>query len=88
MTDSEKWTDLSKLGRKRFVLFYGVLGWGIPTAILFALIQSYLDGWDQFPYHLTQALLIFPLGGVVWGRVMWKFLERRHAKAAATLSEL
>jgi hypothetical protein len=83
MTDSEKLTKLSKMGRGRFVLLFGVLGWGIPTAILFALLQSYQNAWDGFLFQLIPALVLFPIGGYVWGRVMWKFLERRHGKASS-----
>jgi hypothetical protein len=82
MRDSEKWVKLSKMGRSRFVLLYGILGWGIPTAILFTLLQSYQNGWDGFLFELIPALVIFPIGGYVWGRVMWKFLERRHGKTS------
>ena len=32
----EKAAKLVKLGRSKFVLFYGVLGWGVPVALLFA----------------------------------------------------
>jgi hypothetical protein len=83
-SDSEKWAKFSKLGRAGFVWRYGILGWGIPTAILFVLLQGYLDGWDGLLFKLIPALVLFPLGGIVWGRFMWAFLERRHARAAAT----
>ena len=37
-TFTEKWTKIRELGRSKFVLRYGVLGWGVSTAILFSLI--------------------------------------------------
>jgi hypothetical protein len=83
-SDSEKWAKFSKLGRTQYVLRYGVLGWGVSTAILFALIQGYLHGWDGFLFQLIPALILFPLGGILWGRYMWKLLERTHAKAVTT----
>jgi hypothetical protein len=61
MSDSEKWANSSKLGRSRFVLLYGVLGWGIPTAILFTLLQSYQNGRDGFLFQLIPALVLFPV---------------------------
>jgi hypothetical protein len=82
MRDSEKWVKLSKMGRSRFVLLYGVLGWGVPTAILFSLLRGYERGWAEFPVNLVLSLIMFPLAGIVWGRWMWKFLERRHGKAS------
>jgi hypothetical protein len=79
VSNSGKWEKLSKLGRSQFVLRYGVLGWGIPTAILFALWQSYANGFDGFLFKLIPALILFPLGGILWGRFMWWFLTRMHA---------
>jgi hypothetical protein len=72
----EKAAKLVKLGRSKFVLFYGVLAWGVPTAILFALVRGYSDGWGTFLPQLIIALILFPLGGVLWGRIMWKLLGR------------
>jgi len=80
-SSAEKWAKLSKLGRRGFILRYGVLGWGVPTAILFSLVQAYSDGWDTFLLRLVPALVLFPLGGILWGAMMWRFLERRNARA-------
>jgi hypothetical protein len=79
-SNSEKSAKLSKLGRTQFVLRFGVLGWGIPTAILFSLVQGYRSGWDGFLFELILALLIFPLGGILFGRIMWWVLENKRAK--------
>jgi hypothetical protein len=86
-SDSDKWAKLSQLGRTQYVLRYGVLGWGIPTAIVFSLIQGYRSGWDGFLVQLILALIIFPLGGILFGRIMWRLLEKKNAKAAATGSK-
>jgi hypothetical protein len=85
-SDAEKWAKLCKLGRTQFVLRYGVLGWGIPTAILFSLIQSYRFGWDGFLFQLLPALILFPIGGIFFGRFMWRMLENKHANGAASTS--
>jgi hypothetical protein len=82
-SDSEKRAKFSKLSRSQYVLRFGVFGWGIPTAILFALIQSYRLGSDGFLFQLIPALIIFPLGGILFGRIMWWMMERM-AKAAET----
>ena len=80
LTSSEKWAKTSKLGRTRFVWRYGVFGWGVTTAIVFSLILGIQNGWDGFLFQLIPALIIFPLGGILWGRIMWKLLESRNAK--------
>jgi hypothetical protein len=81
---SGKLAKLSKLGRNQYVLRFGVLGWGIPTAILFSLIQGYRFGWDGFLFQLIPALILFPIGGIFFGRIMWWALENKRAKEAAT----
>jgi hypothetical protein len=78
----EKAGKLVKLGRSKFVLIYGVLLWGIPTAILFALARAYSDGWDTLPLQLAIALILFPLGGILYGRILWKILVRRVDRGA------
>jgi hypothetical protein len=83
-SDSEKLARFSKLGRTQYVLRFGVLGWGIPTAILFSLVQGYRSGWDGFLFQLIPALIIFPLGGILFGRIMWWALANKRAKEAAT----
>jgi hypothetical protein len=75
-SDPARWAKFSKLGRTQYVLRFGVLGWGIPTAILFALIQSYRQGSGGFLFELIPALIIFPLGGILFGRIMWWMMEK------------
>ncbi len=82
-SDTEKWAKLSKLGRSQYVLRVGVLGWGVPTAMLFSLIEGYRLGWDQFVFQLVPALVIFPVAGIFFGRAMWRMLEKKRAKIEA-----
>lgn len=83
ITSTDKSDKIRKLGRGKFVLRYGVLGWGISTAILFSLIMGFTEGWDGFVFKLIPALIIFPLGGFVWGRFMWAFLERTNKRTVS-----
>jgi hypothetical protein len=80
---AEKWAKFSEMGRSRFVWRYGVLGWGLSTAILFSLWNGFSDGWDGFLFKLIPALVLFPLAGIVWGRFMWWFLERTHDRTVS-----
>ena len=86
-SDSEKCDKQLKLGRTQYVLCFGVLGWGIPVAILFSLIQGYRLGWDEFVSGLIPALIIFPLAGIPFGLCMWKLFQNKNAKAAITGSK-
>ncbi|WP_189404098.1 hypothetical protein [Alteromonas halophila] len=62
----------------RFVLLTGVLGWGLPTAILFKLIIT-LTGNEAFTDGLGLALVIFPAMGVFFGLIMWR-ARLRHSQ--------
>jgi uncharacterized membrane protein len=63
-------------GRTSFALRFGVLGWGVSTALIFALYQGFAEGWEAFPRWLAISLLIFPIGGWFWGVLMWRFVIR------------
>jgi hypothetical protein len=68
------------LTRDQFVLRYGILGWGITTAILFTIANAIEHGWNDFFFHLIPALILFPLGGIAFGRIMWNFRQRQLAR--------
>ena len=71
----------SNLTRKQSILRIGVLAWGVPVAILFSIIQGFEYGWDGFLFRLLPALILFPMGGVIFGMLMWRALQRKQAKA-------
>jgi hypothetical protein len=75
-TNPEKLAATRKMGRETFVWRYGVLGWGVSTAILFAAWTGYQQGWAAFLVQLPLALVLFPLTGILWGRCMWWYFER------------
>lgn len=42
----KKWEKLRIKGKKKFVIYNGILGWGVPTAILFTLAMTFLDSYS------------------------------------------
>ena len=68
-------TKVLGLGKKRFILQYGVLGWGGSTAILFAICMAYSEGSIRFQ-KMVMIFLLFPLGGILWGVLMWEVFKR------------
>jgi hypothetical protein len=78
---ADKWPEFKKLGRKQFVLRYGVLGWGLPVAIGWSLSMAHQNGWNQFLFFLIPSLIVFPLGGVLFGRFLWWWVERKNASS-------
>jgi hypothetical protein len=56
--------------RRRFVFRRGVLGWGVTTAFLWAAFSALLLG-SPFWRSLAIALVVFPIGGLFFGRALW-----------------
>lgn len=78
-TDFSRWEKVRAKGALRFVLLYGVLGWGVTTAIVFTGILWLLPG-DDPARLLPLVFTLFPLGGLAWGASMWWFLERAYRR--------
>jgi hypothetical protein len=72
--------------RTRFIVLVGVLGWGVPCAILLAILLQLRRGaahawyvsWS-FLGTLAVGLLLFMGGGVFFGAYLWERLARRRA---------
>ena len=77
----EQLAKIRAMGRRKFVLYYGVLGWGVSTAILFAGLEAHSKGFGYFLPSLAAALVLYPLAGIVWGRFMWWYFERMSNRA-------
>jgi hypothetical protein len=68
-------TKVLGLSKTRFILQYGVLGWGVSIAILFAICMAYSEGSIRFQ-KMVMIFLLFPLGGILWGVLMWEVFKR------------
>ena len=88
------WGRIRANGKARFVLSWGVLGWGVTTAVLSSALMAYSNRQGALAFqpfmvkllvHLGPSLVLFPLAGIFFGSAMWALSERRHhrAKAAA-----
>jgi hypothetical protein len=74
----ERAARLIRQGRTRFVLLYGVLGWGVPVAIGVAVNESFNTGMPGFLRQLAIGLVVFPLAGILFGRWLWRRMVRMH----------
>jgi cbb3-type cytochrome oxidase subunit 1 len=85
-TDFSKWERIRTKGRLRYIVIYGVLCYGIGTAVLFSIIFPLLMSWMSrevsFSRVLLLSLILFPLGGIAWGATMWYVMENKHHKAS------
>jgi hypothetical protein len=74
-----RWRKTRQIGRGRYTLIYGVLLWGLSSGVIWAVAMSWMMGWERLPIYLVGAVVAFPLAGTLWGRLMWRILEARHA---------
>jgi hypothetical protein len=72
---------MQRMGKVRFVLVRGVLGWGLSSAIVWSGLMS-AGGGGTFAEYLKRVILTFPIAGVIWGILMWAVYERRMKREA------
>jgi hypothetical protein len=80
----KSWKEIKSKGKIHFIIKIGIIGWGVPTAILYTLINElfenglvftmYFNG--EFIKDLLLNLLVFQVGGIFFGWWMWKIAEK------------
>lgn len=69
--------------RRRFVVKYGVIGWGLGTGVLWFLFSLLLDvlpisgDRSSLLEKAITAFVLYPLAGILFGIVMWPDFEQR-----------
>lgn len=77
-SNPERAARLIRQGRPRFVLLYGVIGWGVPVAIGAAVNEAFNSGMPGFLRQLAIGLVVFPLAGILFGTWLWRRMVRMH----------
>jgi len=84
MPQKEKLEKMLRMGRSRFIWMYGVLFFGLTSAVFSSLIMA----WPQeaslqgFLRKLSTLIIIFPICGYFWGMFMWHWAEKKHKALA------
>ena len=78
-TQFNKLDKVMAKGKWHYIILHGVIGWGISTAVLFSLLQSF-TGEAAFIDVIGLSLILFPLGGVGWGVFMWSHFNKQINK--------
>ncbi len=63
-------------GMLKFILFRGVIGWGIPTAIIFQFIMFFIENKPLLE-GLISSLIIFPIVGIFFGLFQWQRMKAK-----------
>lgn len=78
-TFEEQWEQLRKKGKAKYILIHGLLLWGIPMSLVANTYLHFRGGipWTPMIYYTTP---IFLIASLLFGLLMWKFLENRYNK--------
>ena len=77
MNSNDRLASIVGLGKWRYILLYGVLGWGLSTAALVTFISYFLKE-KMSTAGMVRPFFILPLAGIFWGMFMWSFLKKKH----------
>jgi len=87
-----RWERNRAMGRSTFIWRRGVLGWGVPIALLTIAYQVVQEQGFVWRLVMTQhlktgigvAMLVFPLCGYLFARWLWMTGEENYERTKAT----
>lgn len=79
--NNEKWEAIRAKGRIRFIWINGFIGWGITTALLWSLAMRFIQPSENFWVRPLIALVLFPIGGLLWAYAVWRGSEKKYLQA-------
>lgn len=85
----ENWETYRGKGKWKFILAYGVIGWGLGVAVLMSLLEVGIGLFDgSIDWGLIGTYFIgFPISGTVFGLWYWWFNEKKYRKMMARRKE-
>jgi hypothetical protein len=73
----QRWEKQRAGGRGRFILLTGLLGYGLP---MFIVMTFFVNRRVLNARSILVGAVLWPVGGLVFGALMWWASERRYAK--------
>ena len=80
----EKWELIRKKGREHYILYWGVILYGVLGAIITILIGTSLEylffnsHWEINYFMIVYILIIFPIIGLFVGIYNWREMEKQY----------
>ena len=75
-----KWEILRQQGKIAFVIKFGVIRWGLFTALFFSLLMHFLQPMESLWLRPLISFVLFPLGGIFFGLSVWTNNEDKYRK--------
>ncbi|MGL4837357.1 MAG: hypothetical protein ACRC22_07650 [Shewanella sp.] len=76
----EQWQAIRVKGKKHYIWRYGVLYWGLTTAVLWSIVMHFIQPAELIWLRPLVALVLFPLGGMLLGYMRWHSFEAKFKK--------
>ncbi|WP_082235128.1 hypothetical protein [Halobacillus massiliensis] len=76
---NERWKKTRSMGQFKYILYYGVLGYG-SVFILFSSLMDVFFGEGVTGPILLEKLIIGVVGGFIFGSLTWWLNERRLSR--------
>ena len=75
-----KWEKIRSKGKWHYIFKYGVFIVGLITTVLYSLFFSMLLEEMLYFREFLIAIVVFTLGGIGWGLLMWYYMENSYSK--------
>ena len=83
----ERWKKIRAKGKSNFILYYGVLAWGVMTTALTAILAPIFSLYifhEQYSLngYIMQMLIFlcgFLIAGYFWGWAAWNLAEKEYS---------
>lgn len=81
-----KWKRMSGMGKRNFIVKDGILHWGIPTGLLYAIFYQLISGGfslnnfiiSDFIIIVIIGIFVFSVTGMLASFLTWRRLEKKY----------
>ncbi|MGE0528852.1 MAG: hypothetical protein AB7G93_00865 [Bdellovibrionales bacterium] len=82
MTENQirNWEKMRVRGKGSFILWQGVVSWGIPVALGMTIYEYFRDNNLSITLVVSY-FLTFPCAGYFYGMFLWNYKERRYRRS-------